>query len=225
MRKTQAAFLLAIAVVAAVWLQARQAAPADPSYWESDVRNFERQDQKSPPPKGAIVFTGSSSIAFWDIRGSFPDLQTINRGFGGSEMSDAAYYASRLVVPYAPRIVVLYSGDNDIGRGVAPESVEAGFERFAQVVHAALPKTRIIVIGVKPSFARWSVYPQMRKTNALMRAYAESHKELNVQYLEVGPDMLAADGRPKREIFVGDGLHMNAEGYKIWARLLRPHLN
>jgi lysophospholipase L1-like esterase len=217
--------LIAVALVATVWLQARQAAPANAAYWESDVRSFERQDQRNPPPNGEIVFTGSSSIVLWDLPKSFPDLKTINRGFGGSEMSDAAYYAARLVVPYAPRIVVLYSGDNDIGRGVAPETVQAGLERFVQVVHGALPKTRIIVIGVKPSFARWSVYPQMRKANALMRAYAEAHRELNLQYLEVGPDMLAADGRPKREIFVADGLHMHAEGYRIWARLLRPLLN
>jgi lysophospholipase L1-like esterase len=158
----------------------------------------------------------------WNLPESFPDLKVINRGFGGSEMADAARYASRIVVPYSPRIVVLYSGDNDIGRGVAPEKVQADFERFVQVVHGALPQARIVVIGVKPSILRWAVWDNMKKANALMRAYIQSHKGL--EYVEVGPAMLGADGKPRPELFVPDGLHLSAEGYKLWTGLLRPHL-
>ena len=158
----------------------------------------------------------------WNLPEYFPDLKVINRGFGGSEKADAARYASRIVVPYSPRIVVLYSGDNDIGRGVTPAKVEADFERFVQVVHGAVPQARIVVIAVKPSILRWAVYDNMKKANTLMRAYIDTHKGLG--YVEVGPPMLGADGKPRPELFVQDGLHLTAEGYKLGTALLRPHL-
>ena len=126
-------------------------------------------------------------------------------------------------LPYSPRIVVLYEGDNDIGRGVAPEKVEADFERFVQIVHGGVPQARIVVIGVKPSLLRWAVYDNMKKANALMRAYIETHKGLD--YVEVGPPMLGRDGKPRPELFVQDGLHLTPEGYKLWTGLLRPHLD
>ena len=36
--------------------------------------------------------------------------------------------------------------------------------------------------------------------------------------------MLGDDGRPRRELFVEDGLHMNAEGYRLWNEKLLPVL-
>jgi len=213
---------VALLISAGLGVHAQQPAASDPDRWEATIKKFEEQDRSSPPPRGEIVFIGASSIVRWNLPEYFPDLKVINRGFGGSEMVDAARYAARIVVPYSPRIVVLYEGDNDIGRGVAPETVEAEFERFVQVVHGALPQARIVVIAVKPSLLRWAVYDNMKKANTLMRAYIESHKGL--EYVEVGPPMLGADGKPRPELFVPDGLHMTAEGYKLWTGLLRPHL-
>jgi lysophospholipase L1-like esterase len=220
--RSSRAVAVALLVSAGLTIHAQQPAVPDPNRWEATIQKFEEQDRLNPPPKGEIVFTGASSIVRWNLPESFPDLKVINRGFGGSEMADAARYASRIVVPYSPRIVVLYSGDNDIGRGVTPEKVEADFERFVQVVHGALPQARIVVIAVKPSLLRWAVWDNMKKANALMRAYIDSHKGL--EYVDVGPPMLGTDGKPRPELFVPDGLHLTAEGYKLWTGLLRPHL-
>ena len=213
---------IALLISAGLALRAQQPAVADPDRWEATIKKFEEQDRSSPPPQGEIVFIGASSIVRWNLPEYFPDLKVINRGFGGSEMVDAARYAARIVVPYSPRIVVLYEGDNDIGRGVAPEKVEDDFERFVQVVQGALPQARLVVIAVKPSLLRWAVYDNMKKANALLRTYIEAHKGL--EYVEVGPPMLGTDGKPRPELFVPDGLHMTAEGYKLWTGLLRPRL-
>ena len=94
-------------ISAGLAVRAQQPAVSDPDRWEATIKKFEEQDRVNPPPKGEIVFTGASSIVRWNLPGSFPDLKVINRGFGGSEMADAARYASRIVVPYSPRIVVL----------------------------------------------------------------------------------------------------------------------
>src|SRR4030095_17265864 len=84
-------------------------AAAQTDRWEKDIAAFEAADLASPPPKGEILFVGSSTIRLWDRKTAFPDLKTINRGFGGSEMQDSTRYVDRIVVPYSPRIVVVYA--------------------------------------------------------------------------------------------------------------------
>ena len=195
--------------------------PQDPNRWEPEIQAFEQQDKHAPPPKGGIVFVGASSIVRWKLAESFPDLKdAINRGFGGSEMADSAKYATRVVVPYAPRTVVLYPGENDIARGTTPETVGAGFVKFYQTVHSALPKTRIIAIGLKPTPARWHLNDKFLEANTLIRGYCESHP--SCVYVNVSPDMLGADGKPKPELFLSDGQHMTPEGYRVWSRLIQP---
>jgi lysophospholipase L1-like esterase len=161
-------------------------------------------------------------IVRWDLKKSFPDLKTINRGFGGSEMIDALHYADRIVIPYKPRIVVVYAGDNDTALGTTPEQVAKNFELLADKIHAALPQTKIIDISVKPSFARWAIVDQQRATNALLQAYCAKHDYL--VFLDVSRLTLGADGKPRRELYDPDGLHFSAEGYKLWNAAIRPYL-
>ena len=126
---------------------AQQRATPDPNRWEPAMQKFEEQEKASPSPKGEIVFWGASSIVRWNLHESFPDLKAINRGFGGSEMADAARYASRIVVPLKPRIVVLYPGENDIARGVTAETVGAGFQQFVKNVHDPRRKQKSSRLG------------------------------------------------------------------------------
>jgi lysophospholipase L1-like esterase len=195
----------------------------DPNRWEPTIKAFEAQDQVHPPAKDGIVFVGASSIVRWNLNEFFPGLKAVNRGFGGSFMSHSTQYANRIVVPYQPRVVVLYPGENDIARGVTPEAQSKEFQEFVRIVHGALPKTRIVMIGLKPTPARWDFMGAMRKANELNRAFCESHQPC--VYVSVEKDMLAADGKPRPELFVADGQHMTPEGYKIWTRIVRPHLN
>jgi lysophospholipase L1-like esterase len=211
----------ALCVLSALAVHAQRA--VDPDRWEPAIAAFEAQDKQSPPAKDQIVFVGASSIVRWKLTDSFPDLKAINRGFGGSYMSHSTRYASRIVVPYQPRIVVLYPGENDIAQGVTPEAQARSFEEFVGIVHGSLPRTRIVMIGLKPTPARWQFMDQMRKANAMNRAYCEAHQPC--VYVSVEKDMLGADMKPRPELFIEDGQHMTPEGYKIWARLVRPHLN
>ena len=58
--------------------------------WETDMQRFEAADAQSPPPRGGVLFIGSSSIRFWDtLAQDFPGVPVINRGFGGSELRDS----------------------------------------------------------------------------------------------------------------------------------------
>lgn len=195
-----------------------------PQSWEETIAKFEASDRQAPVPQGAIVFIGASSIVRWDLPTYFPELgvRAINRGFGGSLIADSVHFADRVVIPYKPRMVVLYAGDNDVETPVTPEQIAASFTEFDKKVHAALPDTKIIFISIKPSLRRYAFMDKIRRANSLVKAYASSHP--NLDFVDIVPQMLDASGNPRPEMLVADGLHMTAEGYKVWTAALRPHL-
>jgi lysophospholipase L1-like esterase len=196
-------------------------AAAQSDRWEKDIAAFEAADLASPPPKGEILFVGSSTIRLWDLKAAFPDLKTINRGFGGSEMQDSTRYVDRIVVPYSPRIVVVYAGDNDI-MGTPSEQIVIAFERFVRAVHSKLPETKILYIGIKPSLLRWNQVDRMRQANAMIRQFCERDDRLG--FVDTDNAMLGWDEKPRKDLYVADGLHLTPSGYQILNALVRPFL-
>ncbi len=190
--------------------------------WEKEIAAFEKKDMDAPPPKGAILFAGSSSIRLWNLKKSFPDLDVINRGFGGSEIADSTHFAPRIILKLQPRIIVFYAGDNDTANGKKAEQAASDFKDFADLIHRDLPKTKIIFISIKPSLARLKMAEEQRKANGLVEAYCKKNDYLT--YLDAAGPMLGEDGKPRPELFGKDGLHMNDKGYELWASLLKPYL-
>jgi lysophospholipase L1-like esterase len=198
------------------------AKPAAESKWEKAIAAFEQQDKNSPPVPGGIVFYGSSSIGLWDLKKSFPDLKAINRGFGGSQMADAAQFVRRAVIPLKPRMIVLYEGDNDLNVSKTPQQVAADFDALQKSVRTDLPETRLIVIGIKPSPSRWKLIDKQRELNRLLSERCQADK--HATFLDVEKPMLNAEGQPRAELFRDDKLHLNDAGYELWNSLLLPHL-
>jgi lysophospholipase L1-like esterase len=158
----------------------------------------------------------------WPTAESFAGLPVINRGFGGSHVSDVNYYAERIVLKYAPRVIVFYAGDNDIAAGESPRQVVDDVRAFVDLVHRRLPKTRIVCLPIKPSLARWQWWPQMSEVNSAVESMSASDDL--VAYVDTATPMLGPDGRPRPELFLDDGLHLNARGYSLWNEVLRPTL-
>jgi lysophospholipase L1-like esterase len=190
--------------------------------WEKEILAIEQRDREKAPPQDGIVFAGSSSILLWDVARSFPGLPVINSGFGGSQIADSTHFADRLIIKHRPRTVVFYAGDNDINANRTPAQVRDDFKAFAQTVHKDIATTKIVFISVKPSPARWKQFEAQKRANALVEAYCKDDERL--LFVDVVKAMLGADGQPRPELYAKDGLHLNADGYKVWADLLRPHL-
>jgi lysophospholipase L1-like esterase len=190
--------------------------------WEKDIARFEKQARDSPPPKHAILFAGSSSIRLWNLAKSFPGQKVINRGFGGSQIADSTHFAPRILLGSEPRLIVLYAGENDLAAGKTPEQVAEDFRHFVKRVHDRLPKTKIVYISIKPSLARAKMRDKQKKANELIEAICKKNDRL--AFLDVTKAMLGDDGKPRKELFVKDGLHMNEAGYKIWAAKLEPYM-
>ena len=215
--------LVAATAVVAVSSRAMSAEPEkDPGRYESAIRAFEEQDRKQPPPTEGILFIGSSSIRGWDLKPYFPGLPVINRGFGGSHIADSIAFAERIILPYRPKVIVFYAGDNDVAAGKSPQRVLADYKAFVAKVHKSLPETRIVFIAVKPSIARWKLVDKMRQANRLIREVTE--KDQRQAFVDIDTPMIGPDGKPRKELFKSDGLHLNETGYELWAKLVKPHL-
>ena len=189
----------------------------------ADIAAFEASDKTNPAPTGTILFIGSSSIRLWKtLAQDFPDHKVINRGFGGSKVIDSVNYAERIVLPYKPRLIVLYAGGNDINGGKSPEQVFADYKTFVAKVHAALPQTRIAYISIAPNPARWAQVERVKTANQLIETHTKTDPRL--AFINTFPKMLGDDGQPKPDIYVKDRLHMNEKGYSIWKEIVAPYL-
>lgn len=209
-------------LLAACWPVFADAADPDPMRFEAELKAFDRKDAASPPVPGKVLFVGSSSIRLWNVEKDFPELDAVNRGFGGSHISDSVALFDRLVAPYVPSKIVFYAGDNDIDAGKTAEQVRDDFAEFLGKVRERFPECPVIYISIKPSIKRWGLWETMKTANGLIGEVAK--RDGNATVLDISDVMLGADGEPKPELFAPDGLHLSRSGYEAWAAKLRPLL-
>jgi lysophospholipase L1-like esterase len=197
----------------------------NPNAWEWAIARFEAQDRDHPPLKNAIVFTGSSSITFWDtLEQDMAPLPVINRGFGGSKMDDVVRYADRIVIPYHPRAVILFAGTNDIS-GSKPRTAQEVFEgylAFITKVHTDLPQVPIYFISITPTPLRWKLWNIADEANQKIKAYSLDHDRLH--FIDITSQFLTYEGIPDSSLYRIDKLHPNKKGYVRWTAGIRPIL-
>lgn len=222
----RAAMLLLI--VALIVTPRRMAVSVEPQHdfgiWEKDIAAFEQRDRSDPPPKGAILFVGSSTIAQWrTLAQDFSGFRVINRGFGGSEIVDVTHFAERIIFPYEPREIFFRAGGNDLWAGKSPEEVFAGFQEFVARVRTKLPETDIVFISWNPTIARWKQAGKEKRLDALVEQYTRQLPHL--KYIDTYTMVLGTDGQPRADLFGRDKLHFNAAGYRLLAGCVRPYLS
>ncbi|MBC9909598.1 GDSL-type esterase/lipase family protein [Chitinophaga varians] len=191
--------------------------------YQEDVRTIKKFDQMYAPPANPILFVGSSSIRKWDdLERTFADYVVMNRGVGGAVTNDIIYFAPDLIFDYHPRQVVIYVGENDLPEGATADSVFSRFQRLYSVVRSRLPEVPIEYISLKPSPSRVKYMKTAAEANSMIKAFLA--KEKNAHFIDVFPLMLDKQGQPRPELFVSDMLHMNAQGYAIWSKAIKPYL-
>jgi lysophospholipase L1-like esterase len=215
---------LLLAVFSLGWLVPLLAAPpADPLRFEKEIAAFDRRDGANPPPDRPIVFVGSSSIRLWpDLPVSFPNLPVLNRGFGGSHLSDVLFHLDRTVLRYNPSRVVLYAGDNDIADGKTAETVAADFETFVSRVREKAGPIPIDFLAIKPSPKRLALLHDQKRANRLVADVAHRHPDVSV--IDVFSPLLDSRGSPDTNFFAADRLHLSPLGYAAWKKVVGEHL-
>ena len=187
--------------------------------FEAEIRAFERLDSLEKPAKGQILLYGSSSMRLWTTyKQDLVGYSVVNRGFGGSQMSDAIYYFDRIVLPLEPSLILLYEGDNDLSNGKkTPTQVFEDYQVFMKMVHQKLPKTKVAIYSLRPSLAREGMMPQQKALNAMFRQYCKKHRK-RAFYIDMYSTLLTPEGKPNGDYLVADKLHLNAKGYTVWTQ-------
>jgi len=205
-------------------VQAQQPDSPPLNRFERAIEAFEAADQEGASNMGKIVFTGSSSIRMWkSLEQDMAPLQVLNRGFGGSTIPEVTHYAERIILPYRPRCIVLYGGDNDIvDEAVTPERVLETLKAYQANIQQHLPGTKTWFISIKPSPSRRHLLQKARQTNALVKAYTETDSLM--AYIDVATPMMASEDKIRPDIFISDSLHMNASGYALWTPIVKAAL-
>ncbi len=195
----------------------------DPARWKDEMAAFRKADSLQPPPTRGILFTGSSSIRLWrDLPNRFAGRKVINRGFGGSWLSDVVHYFPDLVLPYRPKTIVVYAGENDVADGRTAEMLARDVDALLALRRKHLPKSKLVFISLKPSPSRAEKLEEVRRANTLIRQRLDGEKR--AVFVDVFTPMLDAGGKAREELFGPDRLHMNAKGYDLWTRVLAPYL-
>lgn len=188
-----------------------------------DILFFKHQDSIKAPPKNAILFVGSSSFARWtNMADYFSGYPIINRGFGGSTLIDVIRYTYDVIIPYEPKQVLIYCGDNDLAENVSASNVVKRFRTLFQMIRTNLPTATIDFVSIKPSPLRQQLMAKMKEVNDQVKAFLKNEK--NTGFIDVYSAMLDAKGDIKEDLFVGDRLHLNEKGYAIWKKIILPYL-
>ncbi|MDB5246404.1 MAG: family lipolytic protein [Segetibacter sp.] len=204
---------------------AAQLVRAQEAAFYKDIQKFKKQDSAAFPPENRILLVGSSSFTKWqDVQSYFPNYPIINRGFGGSRLPDVIRYANDIIIPYHPKQVLVYCGDNDLASSdtITPQIVTDRFKTLFNIIRKKLPAANITFVSIKPSPSRYRLLDKMKQTNSMIQSFLKTQK--NTSYIDVFNPMLQPTGRPIPEIFVEDSLHMNAKGYAIWKKAIQPKL-
>jgi lysophospholipase L1-like esterase len=157
------------------------------------------------------------------VQSFFPGYTIINRGFGGSILPDVISYANDIIIPYNPKQVIVYCGDNDLASSdtITPAIVTGRFKQLYSIIRSKLPATTITYVSIKPSPSRFHLLSKMIETNAQIEKFLNGEK--NTSYIDVFHPMLS-NGNPIPSIFLNDRLHMNEKGYELWKTVMDSKL-
>ena len=196
----------------------------DPARFNQPFKEFSKQDQvKEPNQNQLILFTGSSSIRFWDIEKSFPQKNLLNRGFGGAHISDVLYFYDHLFPKYRPVRIIFYCGENDLWSGKPVDQVKVDFSARWLKIKKDLPKSDLVYLSCKPSpkrISKWNLYQSLN-----LKIKKLSHFEERLHFVDISKTLLKSDMTFHKGLWRPDNLHLNAAGYTKWSRVVSPWLN
>ncbi len=189
--------------------------------YDKDIAAFESADKANPPPQGALLLSGASTLRLWKTAArDFAPYPLINRGFGGSKTTEVLGYMDRIVLPYHPRVVVFHCGSNDINAGDTAEAVVARVTEYHRRLRAENPHARLVLLSTTQAPSRRAKWAEMKKADAGFRALAAAHPE--VTFVDINPALNLPDGEPRPDVYLKDNLHPSEAGYAAMLKVIRP---
>ena len=175
------------------------------------------------PPPGGVLLVGSSIFKRWtNAVSDLAPLPVANRAFGGSQTSHQLMFFDQVVPPCRPGLIVWYCGSNDIKGKKDAASILGRTGDWMNKVKQMDPATGILLVSVirAPQKHRDG---QVAVVDEVNRGYEEiARTKEGVFYVDVNPALQSLTGKPRAELYVEDGLHLNREGYYQMNTLLKP---
>ena len=190
------------------------------------VKNFREQNQIFQN----VVLVGDSITEGFDVPKFFPGRRVLNRGIGadviGNALSadDKRGVLKRLDESFfdcSARDAFLLIGINDLGDNHTPEVMEVGYREILERVKKNAPLLRVHVQSLLPT--RGNHAKHNANVNDFNKRLQKLAKEFDYDFIDIHSPMADDKGELKKELTV-DGLHINAEGYKIWKAVIDKKL-
>jgi lysophospholipase L1-like esterase len=123
-----------------------------------------------------------------------------------------------LVPRFHPDLLVFYAGDNDLGENRHPEEVFICFKYLMTLIDRHLGDIPVAFISVKPSIVRQNLINSIKFTNTIIRNEIDAVYP-HCTFVDIFDSMSQANDQ--NILFEDDGLHLSANGYAVWKRLLK----
>ena len=195
------------------------------TYWENDIAVFDSLNTAEPADTSTLLVTGSSSVRLWNtIHEDLAPYQVMQRGYGGAKLTDFNYYAGRIIQAGRMKAILVFVA-NDISGGEedrTPKEVFHLYKALVEQIRERNPDTPVFWIETTPTPSRWHAIDQIRKANALIRNYCEKNDDL--YFIGTYDAYTNEAGLPDSTLFRNDMLHLNPQGYAIWARRIKLNL-
>ncbi len=167
-----------------------------------------------------VLLLGHSLVQYFDWQGRFPDHLVWNRGVAGESTHGLLSRLDREVRNHPDAdAVALMTGTNDLLMG--DESYIGDCRRIAARVRKAFPRARIVLHGILPVSSRWAEMEALREAN---RRIGEIADDEDVEFLDLSGLFLDGEGCLRPGLLAEDGVHLSAEGYRLWSGSLASFL-
>ncbi len=183
-----------------------------------------------PVHKSNIVFLGDSITDYGDWSEWFGNTKIINRGISGDR---AEWLAARMdpIIEGQPAKLFLMIGTNDLAAGAAPETVVENICKVIDRILTESPRTRLYVESLFPvngeafkdKVSKKNHWSKEAEIIAVNNALESECAKRGVTYIDVHSSLVDDKGL-LYEQYTNDGLHLMADGYKVWVELLRPYV-
>ena len=173
--------------------------------------------------KGTVLFVGSSIFHRWtQLAAQMHPLPVENIAFDGALTDDWNRLIESRVIPARPKVIAYYCGSNDVDAGDSASRIVARIRQFFDRVTNALPNARVVFVSVNKAPEKRDRWDVVDDINRQMQKYVERNSRL--QFVDVNPVLLNADGTPRVELFMNDQLHLRPPAYEKFAEILKPVL-
>jgi lysophospholipase L1-like esterase len=179
-----------------------------------------------PPPAAGeqrVLFMGDSITDGWKLAEYFPGKPYVNRGISGQITGEMLGRMKADALDVKPVVMVVLAGTNDLARNVTIPAIENNLYMMASLAKAQ--GVKVILSSILPvNFPNMIAARPPDKILELNKYIQELCAKEGYLYLDYFAALKDDEGHFRKDL-ANDGLHPNAEGYKIMAPLVQAAID